>query len=124
MAKILVVDDAIFTRKLLTDILKKDGHEVVGEAETAVDSVKLYAKLKPDVVTMDIIMPEKEGMDGIGAVKAIIKDDPSAKIIMVSAMGQQEMIVDAIQAGAKDFIVKPFQPSNVLNSINKLLKRG
>jgi two-component system chemotaxis response regulator CheY len=123
MAKILVVDDAIFTRKLLTDILKKDGHEIAGEAETAAEAVKKYNQLKPDIVTMDIIMPEKEGLDGIGAVKAIIKDDPGAKIIMVSAMGQQEMIVDAIHAGAKDFIVKPFQPSNVLNSINKLLKR-
>ncbi len=123
MAKILVVDDAIFTRKLLTDILKKEGHEVTGEAENAAEAVKLYKKLKPDIVTMDIIMPEKEGLDGIGAVKAIVKDDPNAKIIMVSAMGQQEMMVDAIQAGAKDFIVKPFQPSNVLNSINKLLKR-
>lgn len=121
MAKILVVDDAIFTRKLLSDILKKEGHEIVGEAENAAEAVKKYQSLKPDVVTMDIIMPETEGMNGIGAVKAIIKADKEAKIIMVSAMGQQEMIVEAIQAGAKDFIVKPFQPSNVINSINKLL---
>ncbi|MFH1542554.1 MAG: response regulator [bacterium] len=123
MANILVTDDAVFTRKLLTDILKKEGHTVVGEAATAVEAVQQYKKLKPDLVTMDIIMPETEGMDGIGAVKAIIKDDPNAKIIMVSAMGQQEMMVDAIQAGAKDFIVKPFQPSNVINAVNKLLKR-
>lgn len=122
MAKILVVDDAIFTRKLLSDILKKEGHEIV-EAEDAVEAVKKFKELKPDLVTMDIIMPEREGMDGIGAVKALIKVDPNAKIIMVSAMGQQEMIVDAIQSGAKDFVVKPFQPSNVLNAINKLLKR-
>lgn len=122
MAKILVVDDAIFTRKLLSDILKKEGHEIL-EAEDAVEAVKKFKEQKPDLVTMDIIMPEKEGMDGIGAVKAIIKGDPNAKIVMVSAMGQQEMIVDAIQAGAKDFVVKPFQPSNVINSINKLLKK-
>lgn len=122
MAIILVTDDAIFTRKLLSDILKKEGHEIL-EAENAAEAVKKYRELKPDIVTMDIIMPEVEGMDGIGAVKAIIKVDPNAKIVMVSAMGQQEMIVDAIQAGAKDFVVKPFQPSNVLNSINKLLKK-
>jgi two-component system chemotaxis response regulator CheY len=122
MAKILVVDDAIFTRKLLSDILRKEGHEIL-EAEDAVEAVKKFKEIKPDLVTMDIIMPEKEGMDGIGAVKAIIKEDSNAKIVMVSAMGQQEMIVDSIQAGAKDFIVKPFQPSNVLNAINKLLKR-
>ncbi|MBU0502208.1 MAG: response regulator [Candidatus Margulisbacteria bacterium] len=123
MAKILVVDDAIFTRKLLSDILKKEGHEIIGEAENAAEAVKKYQSLKPDIVTMDIIMPETEGMNGIGAVKAIIKIDKEAKIIMVSAMGQQEMIVEAIQAGAKDFIVKPFQPSNVINAVNKLLKR-
>jgi two-component system chemotaxis response regulator CheY len=122
MAKILVTDDAIFTRKLLSDILKKEGHEII-EAEDAVEAVKKFKEQKPDLVTMDIIMPEKEGMDGIGAVKAIIKEDKNAKIVMVSAMGQQEMIVDAIQAGAKDFVVKPFQPSNVLNSISKLLKK-
>lgn len=122
MSRILVVDDAIFTRKLLSDILKKEGHEIV-EAEDAVEAVKKFKEFKPDLVTMDIIMPEKEGMDGIGAVKALIKADPNAKIIMVSAMGQQEMIVDAIQSGAKDFVVKPFQPSNVISAINKLLKK-
>lgn len=120
MANILVVDDAIFTRKLLTDILVKEGHKVVAEAEDAAQAIELYKKHKPDVVTMDIIMPEKQGMNGLGAVRAIIKEDPKAKIIVVSAMGQQEIIVEAIQAGAKDYIIKPFQPSNIAVAIKRL----
>ncbi|TYP79484.1 response regulator [Paenibacillus methanolicus] len=118
MAKILVVDDAAFMRLMLKDILTKGGHEVVGEAENGLVAVERYNNLKPDLVTMDITMPEMEGID---AVKEIRKTDPSARIVMCSAMGQQMMVVQAIQAGAKDFIVKPFQPDRVLDSVKKAL---
>ena len=121
MPKILIVDDAIFTRKLLSDILIKEGFEITAEAENAPEAIKKYQQFKPDIVTMDIVMPEINGLDGLGALRAILKEDPKAKIIMVSAMGQQEIMVEAIQAGAKDFIVKPFQASNIVNSIKKLL---
>ena len=123
MAKILIVDDAIFMRKMLSDILVKDGHEIVGEAENAKEAVNLYKKLKPDVMTLDIIMPEVEGIDALKAIREINSEDPQARILMVSAMGQQETVVEAIQAGAKDFIVKPFQPSNVTSAVKRLLKR-
>lgn len=118
-AKILVVDDAIFMRRMISDILKNGGHEVVAEATNGKESLEQYKKVKPDIVTMDIIMPE---MGGIEAVKEIIKEDKNAKILMVSAMGQQQLVVEAIQAGAKDFIVKPFEPSRVLSAIDRLLK--
>ena len=122
MANVLVVDDAIFMRKMLTDILAKDGHQVVGEAENAKEAVELYKKLKPDVMTLDIIMPEVEGLDALEAVRKITKTDKKARIIMVSAMGQQEQVVEAIQAGAKEFIVKPFQPSQVTSAVRRLLR--
>ncbi|WP_183603589.1 response regulator [Paenibacillus phyllosphaerae] len=118
MAKILVVDDAAFMRLMLKDILTKGGHEVVGEAENGLVAIERYNNLKPDLVTMDITMPEMEGID---AVREIKKADPSARIVMCSAMGQQMMVVQAIQAGAKDFIVKPFQPDRVLDSVKKAL---
>ncbi|MFB9328578.1 response regulator [Paenibacillus aurantiacus] len=118
MAKILVVDDAAFMRLMLKDILTKGGHEVVGEAENGLVAIERYNNLKPDLVTMDITMPEMEGID---AVKEIRKSDPTARIVMCSAMGQQMMVVQAIQAGAKDFIVKPFQPDRVLDSVKKAL---
>ncbi len=121
MAKVLVVDDALFMRKMLSDILKKEGFEVVGEADNGKDAVEKYKELKPDIVTMDIVMPKMEEIDGIGAVKEIIKINPEAKIIMVSAMGQHALVVEAIQAGAKDFIVKPFQPSRVVEAIRRVL---
>jgi len=114
--RILVVDDAAFMRMMVKDILSKNGYEVVGEAENGLKAVEKYQELKPDLTTMDITMPE---MDGISAVKAIKKIDPSAKIIMCSAMGQQSMVVEAIQAGARDFIVKPFQPDRVLEAVRK-----
>lgn len=123
MAKILVVDDAIFMRKMLSDILVKDGHEVVGEGENAKEAINLYKKLRPDVVTLDIIMPDVDGVNAIQAIKDIVKEDPSANILMVSAMGQQEMVVESIQAGAKDFIVKPFQASNVASAVKRMLKK-
>ncbi|MFL0197080.1 response regulator [Clostridium sp. WILCCON 0269] len=118
MAKILIVDDAAFMRMMIKDILEKNGFEVVGEANNGIKAVELYKKEKPDVVTMDITMPD---MDGIEAVKQIKAIDASAKIIMCSAMGQQTMVMDAIKAGARDFIVKPFQPDRVLEAINKVV---
>lgn len=116
--KVLIVDDAAFMRMMIKEILTKNGFEVVGEANDGFQAVEKYKELQPDLVTMDITMPE---MDGITALKEIRKIDPNAKIIMCSAMGQQAMVIDAIQAGAKDFIVKPFQPERVLEAINKTL---
>jgi len=122
MANVLIVDDAVFMRKMLSDVLIKDGHKIVGEAENGKEAVTLYKKLKPDVVTLDIIMPDVEGVDAMKAIKEITAFDKKAKIVMVSAMGQQDLVVEAIQAGAKDFIVKPFQPSRVTEAISRLLK--
>ncbi|WLR57493.1 response regulator [Mesobacillus subterraneus] len=119
MVRILIVDDAKFMRITLTNILKKANHEIVGEAENGREAVKLYRELKPDLVTMDITMPEMSGLD---AVKEIKKDFKDAKIIMCSAMGQQKMVVDAIEAGAKDFIVKPFDDSQVVDSVSRVLR--
>ena len=114
--RVLVVDDAAFMRMIVRDILSKNGYEVVGEAENGMKAVEKYQELHPDLTTMDITMPE---MDGISAVKAIRKIDPNAKIIMCSAMGQQAMVIEAIQAGARDFIVKPFQADRVLEAVRK-----
>lgn len=116
--KVLIVDDAAFMRMMIKDILSKNGFEVVGEAADGVQAVEKYKELAPDLVTMDITMPE---MDGITALKEIKASDPSAIVLMCSAMGQQAMVIDAIQAGAKDFIVKPFQADRVLEAINKAL---
>lgn len=120
-ARVLVVDDALFMRRMVSDILKKEGVEVCGEAENGKDAVEKYKQLKPDLVTMDIVMPKIEEIDGIGAVKEIMKADPQAKIIMVSAMGQHSLVVEAIQAGAKDFVTKPFQPSRVVEAFKRVL---
>jgi len=116
--KVLVVDDAAFMRMMLKDILTKNGFEIVGEAENGAIGVAAFQKLKPDIVTMDITMPE---MNGIDAVKAIKTLDAAAKVVMVSAMGQQSMVIEAIQAGASDFIVKPFQPERVIDALTKVL---
>lgn len=118
MAKVLIVDDATFMRMMIKDILEKNGFEIVGEASNGLKAVELYKSEKPDVVTMDITMPD---MDGIEAVKEIKSFDPNAKIVMCSAMGQQSMVMDAIRAGARDFIVKPFQADRVLEAINKVI---
>lgn len=123
MANVLIVDDALFMRKKLKEILTADGHEVVGEAENAKEAVTLYKKLKPDVMTMDIVMPEKGGLDAMKAIQQILSFDQRARIVMVSAMGQQELIVESIQAGAKDFIVKPFQSSQVTGAVRRLAGR-
>jgi len=120
MARVLIVDDALFMRKMLSDILKKEGIEVCGEAENGKEAIEKYQQLKPDLVTMDIVMPKMEEIDGVAAVREIMKIDPQAKIIMVSAMGQHSLVVEAIQAGAKDFITKPFQPSRVIEAIKRV----
>ncbi|WP_226578790.1 response regulator [Halobacillus litoralis] len=116
--RILIVDDAAFMRMMVKDILTKNGYEIAGEAEDGKRAVELYNDEQPDLVTMDITMPE---MDGITALKEIKAQYPEAKVIMCSAMGQQAMVVDAIQAGAKDFIVKPFQADRVIEAIQKAL---
>ncbi|BCJ87194.1 response regulator [Effusibacillus dendaii] len=118
MGKILVTDDAMFMRVALKNMLEKNGFTVVGEADNGRVAVEKYKELQPDLVTMDITMPD---MDGIQAVKEIRKIDPNAKIVMCSAMGQQAMVLDAIQSGAKDFIVKPFEEERVIQSIKKAL---
>lgn len=118
--KILIVDDAAFMRMMIKNIVTKSGFEVVGEAENGAVALELYKTHSPDLVTMDITMPE---MDGIEAVKAIREHDPNANIIMCSAMGQQAMVMEAIQAGAKDFIVKPFQQDRILQSIERVMSR-
>jgi len=115
---VLVCDDAIFMRTMISDILSQAGFEVVGEAESGLQAVAKYRELKPDLVTMDIVMPD---MGGIEAVREICKSDPEAKILMCSAMGQQALVVEALQAGAKDFVVKPFQPSRVLEAVQRVL---
>lgn len=118
MSKILVVDDALFMRRMVSDILSKAGYEIAGEAGDGKEAVEEYRKLKPDLITLDITMP---GMDGIEALKAIKAEFPDAKVVMCSAMGQQAMVIDAIQAGAKDFVVKPFQADRVLEAVKKAL---
>jgi two-component system, chemotaxis family, chemotaxis protein CheY len=115
---VLICDDAIFMRRMLRDVLKQAGFEVVGEAQTGAEAVERYRELKPDLVTMDIIMPD---MGGIDAVRAIVQEYPEAKILMCSAMGQQALVIEAIQAGARDFVVKPFQPSRVLEAVQRVL---
>ena len=116
--RILVVDDAVVMRMMIKGILSKHGFEVVGEAQNGVEAVDKYRQLRPDLVTMDVVMPE---MDGITAVKQIMAHDPAARIVMCTSMGQQALVVEAIQAGAKSFITKPFQPPKIVETINKVL---
>lgn len=116
--RVLIVDDAAFMRMMLKDILSKNGYDVCGEAGNGNEALDKYKELKPDLVTLDITMPEK---DGISALKDIRAFDSNAKCVMCSAMGQQAMVIEAIQSGAKDFIVKPFQADRVLESIRKVL---
>lgn len=119
MAKrVLVVDDAAFMRMMIKDVLSKNGYEIAGEAENGLKAIEKYKELAPDLVLMDITMPE---MDGIQAVKNIKAIDPNAKIVMCSAMGQQAMVIESIQAGARDFIVKPFQQDRVLEAVRKVV---
>lgn len=118
MQKILITDDAAFMRMMLKDVLSKGGYETIIEADNGKKAVEKYKELKPDLVIMDITMPE---MDGLEAVKEIMKINKDAKVIMCSAMGQQSMVVEAIQSGAKDFIVKPFQADRILEAVRKAL---
>jgi two-component system, chemotaxis family, chemotaxis protein CheY len=118
VATILVVDDAKFMRMTLGNMLTSSGHTVAGEAENGAEAVKMYGELQPDLVTMDITMPV---MDGIEAAKYILSQYPKAKIIMCSAMGQQKIVVEAIESGAKDFIVKPFDEVRVVDAIKRVL---
>lgn len=119
MAKsILICDDAAFMRMMIKDVLSKNGYVIAGEAENGVKAIEKYNETRPDLVMMDITMPE---MDGIQALKKIKAQDPSANVIMCSAMGQQAMVIESIQAGAKDFIVKPFQGDRVLEAVKKVI---
>ncbi|MDF2592113.1 MAG: cheY2 [Clostridia bacterium] len=118
MKKILIVDDAAFMRMAIRTMLEKDDFEIVGEAENGLQAIKKYKECKPDVVTMDITMPE---MDGLAALEVIMQYDPNAKVIMLSAMGQEVMVKDAIIRGAKTFVVKPFKEDHIIKTINKVL---
>jgi len=118
MARVLIVDDAAFMRKVLSDALAKGGHEVVGEAANGLEAVEQFQSLHPDVTTLDITMPEK---DGLQALKEILAADPGARVIMCSALGQESKVLESIKSGAKDFVVKPFQPDRVLEAIGKAL---
>ena len=118
MPSVLIADDAAFMRMMIKNILTDAGYEIVGEAENGTVAVSKYHELKPDLTTMDITMPE---MDGLAALKEIRDQDPEARVLMCSAMGQQSMVIESIQAGARDFIVKPFQPERVLEAVQKAL---
>ena len=118
MARVLVVDDAAFMRKMVSDALTKGGHEVVGEAGNGAEAIDRFQELRPDVMTLDITMPEK---DGLAALKEIIAVDPGAKVVMCSALGQESKVLESIKLGAKDFVVKPFQADRVLSAIEKAL---
>ncbi|WP_084031595.1 response regulator [Anaerobacillus arseniciselenatis] len=120
MARVLIVDDAAFMRMTLKNIMTEAGHDVVGEAGDGIQAIEQYKATQPELVTMDITMPE---MDGIEALKEIKNFDPNAKIVMCSAMGQQGMVIEAIQSGAADFIVKPFNAERINESIGKVLSR-
>ena len=118
MARVLVVDDAAFMRKMVSDALAKGGHEVVGEAGNGAEAIDRFLELKPDLTTLDITMPEK---DGLTALAEIVAADPSARVVMCSALGQEAKVLEAIKLGAKDFVVKPFQADRVLSAIDKAL---
>lgn len=120
-ARVLIVDDLAFIKLIIRDTLEKTGFEVAGEASNGIEAVEMYKRLKPDIVLMDITMPR---MDGIQALQEIMKFDPNAKVIMCSALGQQKLIIQSIQLGAKDFIVKPFKPERIVGAIKKALNMG
>jgi len=119
--RILIVDDAAFMRMMIKNIVSKNGYEVVAEAGNGQEAVELYKQHKPDLVTMDITMPDMNGIEG---VKAICSVDPGANIIMCSAMSQQHLVLEAVQAGAKNYIVKPFKPEQLLQTIEEVLARS
>jgi two-component system chemotaxis response regulator CheY len=119
--KVLIADDASFMRQMIRDIIEPEGWEVVGEASDGVEVVEKFKKLHPDVVMMDIVMPKRSGIDAVKAIKA---DDPSARIVMCSALGQEALVTEAVQAGARDFIVKPFKPDAVLATLAKVAEKA
>ena len=121
MARILVADDASFMRQIIREILESDGHEIVAEASDGVQAVEAWKMHHPDLVTMDIVMPRRSGID---AVRAIIAVDATARIVMCSALGQETLVTEALQAGAADFIVKPFKPDAVLATLRSALEKG
>ena len=118
MARVLVADDASFMRQMIREILEAEGHEVVGEASDGVEALEEYERLKPDLVTMDIVMPRCSGLD---AVRSIIKIDKEARVVMCSALGQEALVTEALEAGATDFIVKPFKPDSVVATLEKVM---
>ena len=118
MARVLVVDDAAFMRKLLSDALTSGGHEIVGQAGNGAEAVERFQELRPELTTLDITMPEKDGLQALAEIMAI---DPTAKVVMCSALGQETKVLESIKLGAKDFVVKPFQPPRVLEAVEKAL---
>ncbi len=121
MARILVADDASFMRQMIREIIEAEGHEVVAEASDGVEAVDRFKEHHPDLVTMDIVMPRRSGID---AVKAILELDAGANVVMCSALGQETLVTEALQAGAKDLIVKPFKPDSVIKTIQKVLEKA
>ena|ERR1700761_2339680 len=118
MARVLVVDDAAFMRKVVSDVLAAGGHDVIGEAADGVEAVARFRQLKPELTTLDIAMPEKTGLEALAEIIAI---DPNAKVLMCSALGQESKVIQALKLGAKDFVVKPFKPDALLQAVDKAL---
>jgi two-component system chemotaxis response regulator CheY len=121
MKRVLIADDASFMRQMIRDIIEPEGYEVVGEASDGVEVVEKFRELRPDLVMMDIVMPKRSGID---AVRTIRSEDASALIVMCSALGQETLVMEAIQAGAKDFIVKPFKPDSVVATLAKVVEKA
>ena len=120
MTRILVADDASFMRQMIREIVEAEGYEVCGEASDGIEAVDLFKELHPDITTMDIVMPRRSGID---AVRAVVELDPGARIVMCSALGQETLVAEAMEAGAKDFIVKPFKPDSVLSTLKRVLDK-
>jgi two-component system, chemotaxis family, chemotaxis protein CheY len=122
MKKILIVDDVLLMRKMLGKIFTDEGYIVCGEAENGLEAVQKYRELKPDLVTVDIVMPRVGDLDGLGAIREMVKLDPQAKVIIVSAMGQHALIAEGLEAGAKYFLIKPVQPAQLLQTAKNVLE--
>jgi len=118
MARVLVVDDAAFMRKMVSDALAKGGHEVIGQAGNGLEAIEQFRDLRPDLMTLDITMPEKDGLE---ALRDVMEIDPGARVIMCSALGQESKVLESIKLGAKDFVVKPFKPDRVIEAVAKAL---
>jgi two-component system chemotaxis response regulator CheY len=119
-ARVLIADDASFMRQMIREIIEPEGYEVVGEASNGIEALEQFVELRPDLVTMDIVMPKRSGID---AVKGILAEDAQAKVVMCSALGQETLVMEALQAGARDFIVKPFKPEAVIATMKKILEK-